>query len=225
MQYMLMWLEGPFQAWGDSSKYGPRDTLPFPTKSGIYGMILAAMGAKGTQEVLLEKLAECSQSIISFSKPSILRDFHMVGSGYDDQDGWQRLCIPKKQDGSTAVGGGSKMTYRYYLQEARFAVIQALHDELVDQMVQALQFPVYSPSLGRKSCVPSEFVYQGLYRLKEEAVIAALALGKQKGLQNMFMVTEDQTEDGDSRIIPDVPVRFGSQKEYRERIVHVTYYE
>jgi CRISPR-associated Cas5-like protein len=38
-----MWLEGPLQSWGDHSKYGRRDTLTFPTKSAIYGMILAAM--------------------------------------------------------------------------------------------------------------------------------------------------------------------------------------
>lgn len=225
MQYLLMWLEGPFQSWGDSSKYGPRDTLPFPTKSGIYGMILAAMGAKGTQENLLEKLAVCSQSIIAFSKTSILRDFHIVGSGYDDQDGWQRLSIPKKQDGSAAVGGGSKMTYRYYLQEAKFGVIQALPAELVDQIVQALQFPVYSPCLGRKSCVPSEYVYQGIFKSEKEAIITAQTLGTQKGLKQLLMVSENQIVDGDPQIIADVPVRFGSQKEYRERTVYVTNYE
>jgi len=225
MQYIMMWLEGPFQVWGDSSKYGPRDTLPFPTKSGIYGMIIAAMGAKGPQEMLLSLLAEMPQSVISFAKPSVLRDFHMIGSGYDDQDGWQRLCIPKKQDGSAAVGGGAKMTYRYYLQEARFAVIQAVNDDLVDQLAQALQFPVYSPCLGRKNCIPTEFVYQGMYQSERDAREAAYGFAAQKGLEKVMMVAEEGSLEDGKQIIADIPLRFGNRKEYREREVFVTYYE
>lgn len=45
-----MWLEGPLQSWGVNSKYGRRDTLQFPTKSGILGIILCAMGKGGRAE-------------------------------------------------------------------------------------------------------------------------------------------------------------------------------
>lgn len=117
------------------------------------------------------------------------------------------------------------MTYRYYLQEARFAVIQQLDDSLIDRVVHAMKFPVYSPSLGRKSCIPSEFLYQGLFMTEDEAISAALTLGAQKDLKQLFRVSEGQTKNGESQIIPDVPIRFGSKKEYRERIVHITYYE
>lgn len=34
-RYLLLWLEGPLQAWGHDSKFGVRDTLNFPTRSGI----------------------------------------------------------------------------------------------------------------------------------------------------------------------------------------------
>ncbi len=37
------------------------------------------------------------------------------------QRSWQNLLIPKTSDGKKAVGGGTKMTYRYYLQDMAFA--------------------------------------------------------------------------------------------------------
>jgi CRISPR system Cascade subunit CasD len=67
------------------------------------------------------------QTVLSFRKSkervTLLRDFHMVGSGYNDQDPWETLLIPKKTDGKPAVGGGSKITYRYFLQDAAFAIV------------------------------------------------------------------------------------------------------
>ena len=48
--YLLLWLEGPLQAWGYDSKFGRRDTLPFPTKSGLLGLLCCARGAGGPEE-------------------------------------------------------------------------------------------------------------------------------------------------------------------------------
>ena len=49
-------------------------------------------------------------------------DFHMVGSGYDDKNPWEALLIPKTSEGKKGRRRWNKMTYRYYLQDARFAV-------------------------------------------------------------------------------------------------------
>ncbi|WP_319757727.1 type I-E CRISPR-associated protein Cas5/CasD [uncultured Sphaerochaeta sp.] len=225
MQYLVMWLEGPLQSWGDHSKYGRRDTLTFPTKSAIYGMILAAMGAKGDQAEFLAKLSSLSQQIEAYSTPNPIMDFHMVGSGYNEHDGWERLCIPKKQDGSAAVGGGAKMTYRYYLQDAKFAVIQEITDDLVPVIPNALCTPVYSPSLGRKSCVPSEFIYQGIFRTQEEAKKRIETIAVSKSLQPIFSVSEQAIKNSDKVILHDVPLRFGHFKKYKERVVFIKTYE
>ena len=64
--YLLMWLESPLQSWGFDSKFGRRDTLNFPTKSGILGLVCCALGASGEQQELLAKFARLSQSSISF---------------------------------------------------------------------------------------------------------------------------------------------------------------
>ena len=47
--YILLWLEAPLQSWGFDSKFGRRDTLTFPTKSGVLGLVCSALGAGGEQ--------------------------------------------------------------------------------------------------------------------------------------------------------------------------------
>ncbi len=188
-------------------------------------MILAAMGAKGDQAEFLAKLSSLSQQIEAYSTPNPIMDFHMVGSGYNEHDGWERLCIPKKQDGSAAVGGGAKMTYRYYLQDAKFAVIQEITDDLVPVIPNALCTPVYSPSLGRKSCVPSEFIYQGIFRTQEEAKKRIETIAVSKSLQPIFSVSEQAIKNSDKVILHDVPLRFGHFKKYKERVVFIKTYE
>lgn len=219
MQYVILWLEGPLQSWGDSSKYGQRETLPFPTKSGVFGMILAALGAKGSQEELLAQLADFPQKILVFSAPSKMMDFHMIGSGYNVKDPWQRLAVPRKADGGIPNTGGSKMTYRYYVQEARYAVIQGLSKELANQIVAALKHPVYSPSLGRKSCIPTEFIYQGDFASLEEAEKQATNLASDKGLEIHYEVIETATSNLDGILVEDVPLAFGTYKKYKNRRV------
>ena len=115
--YLLLWLEGPLQAWGHDSRFGRRDTLDFPTKSGVLGLLCCALGAGGEQRELLEHLADLDLQLVAYTPADklgeamprlpLLRDFHMVGSGYDDADPWQSLLIPKTSEGKKAVGGGT----------------------------------------------------------------------------------------------------------------------
>ena len=74
----------------------------------------------------------------------------MVGSGYDDQDPWQNLLIPKTSEGKKAVGGGTKMTYRYYLQDMAYAVILQAPAELVEAAAGALVNPVWDLYLAQE---------------------------------------------------------------------------
>ena len=47
--FLLLWLEAPLQSWGVDSKFGRRDSIHFPTKSGVTGLLLCALGASGEQ--------------------------------------------------------------------------------------------------------------------------------------------------------------------------------
>jgi len=222
--YLVLWLEAPLQSWGSSSKFSRRDTEQFPTKSGIFGLLLSSMGARGVQEELLLHLSQYRQVVISYGKEkksrlSMLMDFHMVGSGYDEKDAWQKNLIPKKADGKASVGGGSKMTYRYYLQDARFAVIQELDVALAEEIEMALIQPTYDVFLGKKHCIPTDFVYRGTFSGFDEAWNEASAIAAEKNLVPLFQVADAEASDPDASCIMDVPIRYGEQKQYAERYV------
>jgi len=230
-QYLLLWFEAPLQSWGFDSKFGRRDTLKFPTRSGVLGLLCAALGYSGEQKEFLANMSQYSQLVISYNRlkaeaemvgsEPLLMDFQMVGSGYDDQDPWQSLLIPKTSEGKKAVGGGSKMTYRYYLQDACFAVVMKCPAAEADIFVNALQNPVYDLYLGRKNCVPTEFIFQGLFNSEDEAISQAMNLAQQKICREDFRVVDGDHPDGSSMTLNDIPLQFGEVKKYRDRRVTV----
>lgn len=227
-KYLLLWLEAPFQSWGDDSRYGRRESLPFPTKSGVFGLICAARGAEGSQEDWLAEHRNVEMIVLAYSRnekdksTKQLRDFHTVGNGYDDSDPFQLLFIPKTSEGKAAVGGGTKITYRYYLQEACFAVVLKMETEQCSSIAKAIQQPVWFTSLGRKNCVPSEWLYQGEFDSYAEAFSQAKDLAKSKTRSLAITVKEGAfPEDGSVQVVNDVPISFGSQKKYSERYVTI----
>jgi len=222
-RYILLWFEGPLQAWGADSKFGRRDSLKFPTKSGVLGVVCCALGARGEQKELLLEFSSLTQTVVSYTKAHrepLLRDFHMVGSGYDDSDPWTTLHIPKKSDGGKAVGGGTKMTYRFYLQDARFAVVLETPPARAESIMEAIQNPVYDLYLGRKTCIPTDFIYRGEYATEDAALSSAEDIAVEKGLQEDFRVVDGEM-DGETFTLNDVPIQFGEVKKYRDRRVTV----
>lgn len=227
--HLLLWLEAPLQSWGHDSKFGRRDTMSFPTKSGVLGLVCSALGAGGEQRPLLDEFSELKQVAISFigankDREPLLSDFHMVGSGYNQKDPWERLLNPKKGDGSNSVGGGTKLTYRYYLQDAAFAVVIEVPNERSSLIAEALQNPAWDIYLGRKCCVPTDFIYRGLFHSIEDAIDEALKIGLQKERSENFRVVEGELDIADEVLtINDVPVQFGEIKRYRDRQVSLIY--
>ncbi|ATO34360.1 CRISPR-associated protein, Cse3 family [Dickeya dianthicola RNS04.9] len=142
----------------------------------------------------------------------------MVGSGYDDSDPWQSLLIPKTSDGKKAVGGGTKMTYRYYLQDSVFAVVLEVPQTQAELLSDALQNPVWDLYLGRKNCVPTELIYQGLFADADDAWQQAQTVAENKQRLPSYAVIEGEG-DGDIITLNDVPVQFGQHKRYRDRRV------
>lgn len=237
--YLLLWFEAPLQSWGSDSKFGRRDTQGFPTKSGVLGLVCSALGASGEQRALLAEFAALGQTVLSFvrlkargesvvkqDREPLLRDFHMVGSGYDDQDPWQTLLIPKTSEGKKAVGGGSKMTYRYYLQDATFAVVLEVPADKAESIVQSLQSPAWDVYLGRKNCVPTDFIYRGVFDNETSAMEQAVLIADQKNRIEDFRVLHGAIHDGEADdvfTLNDVPVQFGEDKRYRDRQVSLIY--
>lgn len=239
--YLLLWLEAPLQSWGYDSKFGRRDTLNFPTKSGVLGLLCCALGAGGEQRELLETLVPLQQTVLSFNRfknaverkvvkdaEPLLMDFHMVGSGYNDKCKWESLLIPKTSAGQKAVGGGTKLTYRYYLQDAYFAVIMEVPKNKDEEFAFALQNPVWDLYLGRKNAAPTDFIYRGIFSSQEEAIRKAQQLAEEKNLKESFRVLDGDCGaeiQGEVFSLNDVPIQFGENKQYRDRFVTVVMHE
>lgn len=237
MKYLFLWLEGALQSWGADSRFNSRRTLEFPTKSGIYGLLLAASGDSGPQEELLARMADAPLSVLTFQNDQKkLNDYHMVGAGYNRKDKWENRHEPKLPNGQdrNSPGGGIKQTYREYLQNSCFAAVLGLPDELAEKFAAALQNPVYDLYLGRKCCVPSEMIYQGMFSTETEAFEAVNAMIARKNadasrtapLIPLDLIQEIKTPEDLSvvELLNDVPLRFGTNKLYRDRwIIHAEY--
>ncbi len=223
---LLLWFEGPMQSWGSSSRFGRRESEAFPTKSGVLGMIAAALGKTGEQVEWLKSVSSYPMNVTIFSrtgqKPEVIRDFHTVGNGYNVDDSWENLMIPKTTDGKSPNGSGSKLTYRFYLQDACYAVVFQLPLTQAEIIASALQNPTWGCSLGRKSCVPTEWIFQGIYESEEliQKYIEELALSKNK--QPFAEIREGEfAELGDVFALDDIPLNFGPYKRYRSRAVTI----
>ena len=231
-KYLLMWLEGPLQSWGDRSRYSRRETQLFPTKSGVYGLILCALGLSGAQTEILAVLSDFRLDVLGykksnsdFSENSIMRDFHMIGSGYDNSDLWEKYLIPKISNGSAPKNSsGSKLTYRYYLQNMAFACILEIPSDFDVDIASALETPKWPLFLGRKCCVPSDIIYRGTFDEYQDAVNKADNIADVKERYKSIEAYDgrrDDLEGVDFWVLNDVPVEFGDYKKYRERIITV----
>ncbi len=233
MAYILLWLEAPLQAWGADSRFGRRDTLQFPTRSAILGLLCAALGRGGEQKEWLKHMGEYKQTVVAFTRKNrwneaerwpLLCDFHMVGSGYATHDPWQNMLVPKKSDGSKPVGAGTKITYRYYLQDMAFACVLEVPKEELEEISYALCYPMWDISLGRKCCVPTDFLFQGSFDDEGYALSKANNIAETKERIPLFKVLHGAfPDDGDVLTLNDVPVNFGIRKRYRDRQVTIVY--
>lgn len=144
------------QSWGISSRFTERDTGLEPSKSGVIGLLCAAMGKPRregpTDGGVWPKLSDLTtmRMGVRVDRPGKMGvDFQTAGGG---RLGNREYGVAKA-DGS---GGEAVMSWRYYLQDASFLVgMESDNYDLLLRMHIALKEPVWALSLGRKSYVPS----------------------------------------------------------------------
>ena len=142
MNVLLLRLCGPMQSWGVQSRFSVRDTGLEPSKSGVVGLLAAALGRPRDADIT--DLAALRMAVRVDAEGLLRYDYHTA------------------QDVLKA-GGGIKETEpsrRYYLADACFLVGLAGEDlALLQQLQAALQDPVWPLCLGRKAFVPGEPIW------------------------------------------------------------------
>ena len=79
MAVLLLRLAAPLQAWGSNSKFIIRNTEREPTKSGVVGMLAAALGIQRNDDPKkLEPLTALRFGVRAEKEGRLLKDFHMV---------------------------------------------------------------------------------------------------------------------------------------------------
>lgn len=145
-QTLLLRLAGPMQSWGTQSRFSIRDTGLEPSKSGVFGLLCAALGVPRHDDETLKRLRDGLTMGVRVDCEGVMKkDFHTA------------------KDVAKASGSGTKDTEisdRWYLADADFLVGLESEDEALLQTLQhALQQPVWQLCLGRKSFVPGLPVY------------------------------------------------------------------
>lgn len=133
MSTLLLRLAGPLQSWGTRSRFTLRATELAPTKSGVIGMLAAAVGRRRTDPI--EDLLSLRFGVRKDQPGSTIRDFHTARS-LDGKD-----SMPLSQ--------------RYYLADAVFLVGVEGDSSLLQGLDEAIRRPAFPLYLGRRSCAPA----------------------------------------------------------------------
>jgi CRISPR system Cascade subunit CasD len=150
MPTLLLRLAGLMQSWGTASRFDQRDTGKEPSKSGVIGILAAALGIDRESWTDLEPLTRLSLGIRHDRSGVPGRDYQTAGCAAGD-------TIIKAAGKQSRDGVVSQ---RFYLADATFlAALEGDDHELLEKAHDALRNPVWPLSLGRKSYVPSEPVW------------------------------------------------------------------
>ncbi|MER7755273.1 type I-E CRISPR-associated protein Cas5/CasD [Kitasatospora sp. NPDC097643] len=152
---LLLRLAAPLQSWGETSQFNERDTAPFPTRSGVIGLLAAALGRKRGDDI--GDLAALSLTVRVDRPGVILRDLHTVGGGLPAAR-TVTTAEGKKRSGPTAT----LLSHRYYLSDAVFTAVITADPDHLDTWASALRNPHWPPYLGRRSCPPEGPLLLGL---------------------------------------------------------------
>lgn len=145
MPTLLLRLVGPMQSWGTTSRFDHRDTGKEPSKSGVVGLLAAALGLDRENWTDLEPLTRWAMGVRHDRAGEPKRDYQ-TAQNIISADG------KKKHD--TAV------TTRDYLADAAFLVgLESDDRSLLERTHAALRDPFWPLALGRKSYVPSESIW------------------------------------------------------------------
>ncbi len=203
MSVLLLRLSGPMQSWGVQSRFTVRDTGLEPSKSGVVGLLCAALGRRREEPVA--DLAALAMGVRVDQEGVMARDYHTAGKG-------GILKASGQVERKNLV-----VSNRYYLSDARFLVgLEGDDLDLLAQLHAALRDPVWTLYLGRKAFVPGEPVWLKDGLLPETDLRAALdtypwlGCDSRKRLDQVRLVLEDP-ENG-AEIRPDQPLSFAERR-------------
>lgn len=198
MKSLVLHLEGPLQSWGTSSRHSIRETDSEPSKSGVVGLLCAALGVPRNNDGAIAKIASLCMGVRVDRAGRRERDYHTVGAGMFA--GEPHTIYGMKYEAAE--------TERYYLSDAAFLVALEGDDSLVEECAAGLRSPVWPLSLGRKTCVPSVPILKSIETSPFDAILRAAPRLERSNEGPLRMVLE--AASGEPR--EDQPVSFAPRR-------------
>lgn len=203
MSTLLLRLAAPLQSWGTESKFNNRSTNREPSKSGVIGILAAALGY--SRNVSLKELDKLRFGVRVEQEGNLLIDYHTVDGPF----------LKKRNK-----NGNHEMTiesYRHYLSDAVFLVGLEGDRNQLQELDYALKHPVFPLFLGRRSCPPMPPLVLGIRdcdlptALRDEPWQALDWFKKKhKNDRDLFLRVQYEPAEGESyqAIQRDLPISF-----------------
>lgn len=208
---LALLLDGPMQSWGHASRFERRTTALHPTRSGVIGLIAAAVGIdKHTADETAQLSRFTSLNVTTLTLPrrnrraqellmQRLEDYHTVtgirrASGKEDED-------------------ATVQTYRHYLLDARFGVLLEGPSALLDSIAAALRNPKWGVWLGRKCCLPASPLLVAPPGSRAAVWASMLQRAGYSGTETeeqFDRILEVAATDSGADMIEDTPLAFGA---------------
>ena len=139
---LFLRLEAPMMAFGSSVSWDYKDTLSFPTKSAIVGLLSAALGYPKNDRRIIEFSNKINISVRTDRRGSKFNDFQIITGTFQNAKG---KILNEKIKTST----------RTYVADASFLVAITGDETVLLECKKALDNPKWIPFIGRKCCIQS----------------------------------------------------------------------
>lgn len=205
MSVLLLRIQAPLQSWGISSNFTIRDSTKEPSKSGIIGLLCAALGRPRNADITDLTRLELG---IRVDREGVLQKDYQIA-----------------QNVFQAKGKGlkeSEPSTRYYLADAVFLVGLKGEYALLLQLYNALQNPRWQLYFGRKAFVPSAPIWLSDGLSKSNDLLAVLQTYPpliETDQPQYRMIMEDVQGE---YVRSDVPLSF-SERLFSSRRIHIFY--
>ena len=200
MSILLLRLTG-MQSWGTRSRFCRRDTELHPSKSGVFGLLCAALGkprieSTGDGFPTLPQLSQLKMAIRVDRQGSVACDY-------------QTASDVLQADGKSIKE--TELSWRDYISDGDFVVALEGDDDLIERLADAVRNPVHALYLGRKAFPPTMPVFAGV--VKGKSILEALSNVEWLKYQPYEKEPQDKRlkviiESDSGRLINDIPIRF-----------------
>lgn len=228
MTTLLLRLAGPMQSWGVQSRFTVRETAREPSRSGVIGLLCAALGRP--RDADLDDFARLRMDVRVEREGRLMRDYHTAGGSHraDERDYGVRTADGQfKREAVTSN--------RYYLADAEFLVALESEDpDWLHTLHEAVERPHWPLYLGRRAFVPGSPVRGGLQLADAAEVLRAQPWRARSARERdrmreqcegltpprLRLVVECDPDGADVRW--DVPLSFADRR-YAQRTVKTDY--